>query len=66
MQKSDAVTGKSVCANPFFYCSIDKFHKAIGFIIKTSSTSIIKMSPTAWLQPERGLIPQTRLVSRTD
>jgi hypothetical protein len=66
MQNSSAVAGKSVCANPFFYCAIDKFHKAIGFIMKTSSASIIKMSPTAWLQPEWGLIHQTRLVSPTD
>jgi len=66
MQKSSAVSDKSVRANPFFYCAIDKFHKAIGFIIKISSVSIIKMSPAAWQQPEWGLIPQTRFVSRTD
>ena len=46
MQKSSAVSDKSVRANPFFYCAIDKFHKAIGFIIKTSSASIIKNVPS--------------------
>jgi hypothetical protein len=65
MQEPSAATGKSVCANPFFYCAINKFHKPIRFIIKTSSTAILKMSPAGWQQPGGGLIHQTRFVSRT-